>query len=104
MTELRSSQHKKRCSLCFSMDDCLTAPQVEAVNGHSGRVWIAEAGLWLGLWQGHYHGGEDRLWLRWFDAQGNWILIGDERAEHAEQRAERLAEQLRQLGQDPDGI
>jgi Uma2 family endonuclease len=54
------------------------------VNGHSGRVWIAEAGLWLGLWNGRYHGGEDRMWLRWFDTQENEVLTAGERAEHAE--------------------
>ncbi|HEX8998673.1 MAG TPA: Uma2 family endonuclease [Blastocatellia bacterium] len=108
------------------------------VTDHGGRFWIAEAELGLGLWQGNYH-GQERLWLRWYDAQGNWIPFADERiaqerlraeqerqqkeaaflreaqlrqrAEQAEQvgeqerqRAERLAEMLRQLGQDPDQV
>lgn len=99
------------------------------VTGHAGRFWIAEAELGLGLWQGTYQ-AQERLWLRWFDAQGNWLPTSDERAtqqqkekeaallreaqlrqraEQAEQtaemerqRADRLAELLRQLGQDPD--
>jgi Uma2 family endonuclease len=75
----------------------------EEVIGHNGRFWIEEAGLGLGLWQGSYR-QQDRLWLRWFDAQGNWISTGDELADQERQRAERLAELLRQLGQDPDQV
>lgn len=106
------------------------------VTGHEGTLWIPEAELGLGLWQGSYH-RQERLWLRWFDAQGNWVPTDDERAEQERrekdaaflreahlrqrteqaeqvaeqerqraeqerQRAERLAELLRQLGQDPD--
>ncbi|NET62400.1 MAG: Uma2 family endonuclease [Symploca sp. SIO2E6] len=48
-------------------------------------------------------------WLRWWDNQGNLLLTGDERSqlltsqlEQERQRAERLAEQLRQMGIDPD--
>jgi Uma2 family endonuclease len=82
---------------------------VEA-KGHNGRFWIAETGLWLGLWQGRYD-RQERLWLRWFGTQENWIPTDAERAEHAEQRADqaekradRMADLLRQLGQDPDQI
>jgi Uma2 family endonuclease len=82
----------------------------EEVIGHNSRFWIEEAGLGLGLWQGSYR-QQDRLWLRWFDAQGNWIPTADERADqerrradNAERQAERLAELLRQLGHDPDQI
>lgn len=101
------------------------------VTGHNGRFWVAEAELGLGLWRGSYNRYE-RLWLRWFDAQENWIPTTGElagqwrsekdaallreaqlrhRAEQAEQvaeqerrRAERLAKLLRQLGQDPDQV
>ena len=47
-------------------------------------------------------------WLRWWDAAGNLLLTGaeraetaEQRAETAEQRAERLAAQLRALGIEP---
>lgn len=108
------------------------------VKDHDGRLWIPEAGLFLGLWRGDYK-WHDREWLRWCDADGNWIPTGEERAEQEyqraeqttrlarqeranagqalrfaelerqraeqeRQRAERLAEMLRQLGQDPDRI
>jgi Uma2 family endonuclease len=88
----------------------LTGARYEEVSGREERFWIAEAGLGLGLWQGSYH-GQERLWLRWHDAQGNCIptsaeLAEQERAEKKliEQRAERMAQLLRQLGQDPDQI
>jgi len=60
-------------------------------------------GLGLTLWEGEYEGKRDR-WLRWTDAEGKLIPTGKERAEQEHQRAERLAEMLRQLGQNPDEI
>lgn len=88
------------------------------------KVWISELELGLGLWQGEYQGIE-RLWLRWYDAEGNWVLTeteqerqekelaerraegaerraeeAEQRAEEAEQRAEELAQRLRDLGVD----
>ncbi|MEG3847505.1 Uma2 family endonuclease [Microcoleus sp. herbarium19] len=86
------------------------------------RVWMAEIDLGLGLWQGEYL-GVDRLWLRWYDSEGNWIPIPEERAEQEQQRAdqeqeradqeqeraelaearlESLIQRLRESGIDPD--
>lgn len=69
------------------------------------RIWINDIQLGLGLWQGVYQGIE-RLWLRWFDATGNWVLTPEEReagrVERERRRVERLAEQLRTLGVKPD--
>jgi hypothetical protein len=45
----------------------------------------------MGLWQGFY-GESDRVWLRWYDASGNWIVTPEERERR---RVERLVEQLR---------
>lgn len=68
------------------------------------RVWIPNLELGLGLWQGNYQ-GLYRLWLRWYDAQGNWILTEAEsakqEAEAAQRRAEELARKLRELGIEP---
>jgi len=71
-------------------------------------VWLPEVGLGLRMWQGTYE-GHDNTWLRWADQQGHPIATGAERAEHERQRADRerqraemLAEQLRQLGANPD--
>jgi hypothetical protein len=76
----------------------------------------------LGVWQGSYQ-NQPGLWLRWWDLQGDLLLIGTERAEQERQRAEqeheraeqerqraeqerqradRLAQRLRELGIDPD--
>ena len=44
------------------------------------RVWIPELELGLGLWFGKYKGWE-RDWLRWYDADGNWIPTPEEREE-----------------------
>jgi Uma2 family endonuclease len=82
-----------------------------------GHYPISPMGVELGIWQGSYL-NQTLPWLRWWDAQGNLLLSGDERAtleqqranferERAEQereRANRLAERLRQLGVDPDAL
>jgi len=66
-----------------------------------GHFPIAPLGVELGLWQGSYQ-HQTMLWLRWWDEEGNLLLIGDERAElerlRGEQQRERAesAEQARQ--------
>lgn len=95
------------------------------------RLWFAEIELGLGVWQGAYQAVEG-LWLRWFDADGNWLptskeqaiqarqattqaqqqvalaqqqaALAQQQAEQERQRAERLAAQLRSLGVDPESI
>ena len=46
------------------------------------------------IWQGRYQNAE-LPWLRWWDLQGNLLPTGEE-------RAERLAAQLRALGVEPE--
>lgn len=72
-------------------------------------TWLAEVGLGVTLWQGPFEGAEGE-WLRWCDRQGNVLFTGSELAgqqrrekEQAQHRAERLAEQLRRLGVEPEG-
>lgn len=71
------------------------------------KVWIPSLGIGLGLWQGEYRDC-DRQWLRWYDAQGNWIPTEAERErqekELVQARAQRLAERLREVGIDPEQI
>jgi Uma2 family endonuclease len=78
------------------------------------RIWMAELDLGIGLWQGTFE-GIDRLWLRWYDEQGNWVLTDTEqeqqRAEQERQRAEQaeaelisLRERLRAAGIDPNTL
>ena len=82
-------------------------------------VWLDEAELGLGLWQGEYQ-GVNRLWLRWYDRDNHWLLTpteradrraqqesqraeqADRRAQQESQRAERLAAQLKALGIEPE--
>jgi hypothetical protein len=75
-----------------------------------GRHWIADFGLYLGTWRGEK---EQRTgyWLRWWDEAGNLLLWGveqlaaeRERADRERQRADRLAEYLRDQGINPDEI
>ncbi len=55
----------------------------------------------LGIWEGEYQ-SQVWPWLRWWDLDGNLLLTGDERAEQERQRAERLVEQLKALGVEPE--
>jgi Uma2 family endonuclease len=80
------------------------------------KLWIEGLQIGLGLWQGTFSfANVERLWLRWYDAQGNWIptnaeraeqraIVAEQQAEKAEQRAERLAQALRDQGVDPENI
>ena len=97
----------------------LDGAQYQELELQEARVWMPELELGLGLWQGEYQGIE-RLWLRWYDDRGNWILTEAEqervekaqalqqaeqeklRAEAAEARLESLMQRLRDSGIDPD--
>jgi Uma2 family endonuclease len=59
------------------------------------RVWMPEIDLGLGLWQGEYL-GVDRLWLRWYDSEGNWIPTPEEQAQQRAEQAQQRAEQEQQ--------
>jgi hypothetical protein len=78
------------------------------------QVWIESLGIGLGVWQGYWL-KQERQWLRWFTRQGEWIRTNEEQerairlqaqqqALQAQQRADRLAQRLRDLGIDPDQI
>lgn len=53
-----------------------------------GHYPIKQLGVELGLWLGSYQNQPPLLWLRWWDREGNLLLIGSERAELEHQRAE----------------
>ncbi len=80
----------------------LTPPEGICAVGQS--IWLKAVGLGLTLWEGQFEDDVTRLWLRWCDESGQVIPTGAERANTAEQRAARLAEQLRALGVDPDTL
>lgn len=73
-----------------------------------GHYEITPMEVELGIWPGRYQDVE-LPWLRWWDAQGNVLLTGEERAEQERQEKERalqlaarLAAQLRALGVEPE--
>jgi hypothetical protein len=80
-------------------------------------TWLPGVELGLMLWQGRFEDRED-TWLRWRDRTGQMLLTGAERAEQehqraeqervmrqqAQERAERLAARLRELGIEPDQV
>jgi Uma2 family endonuclease len=90
----------------------LVAGRYQDISPNSrGHYPIAPMGVELGIWQGDFLLDTEFPWLRWWDDQGNLLLIGDERAETERQRAEtaeqenaRLREQLRALGVNPDTL
>ena len=67
-------------------------------------VWLKEAELGLGLWQGSYQGVE-RRWLRWYDRDRQWLPtpteVEKQRADLAEQENAQLRDRLRQAGLEP---
>jgi Uma2 family endonuclease len=67
------------------------------------RVWLPEIGLAIGRERGTYR-GRTREWLYWYDQHGNRLPTPEEKAEQERQRAERLAEKLRELGVDPSEL
>jgi Uma2 family endonuclease len=46
----------------------------------SNRYWIAQMGLFLGVWQGSRE-NRTGYWLRWWDEKGELLLWGSEQAE-----------------------
>jgi Uma2 family endonuclease len=69
-----------------------------------GHYPITPLSIELGLWHGTYQ-NQTQLWLRWWDSEGNLLLIGDERAEQERQRAEQerqRAEQERQRAEQAE--
>jgi Uma2 family endonuclease len=65
-----------------------------------GHYPILSLGVEIGIRQGFYQNAE-LPWLRFWDIKGNLLLTGQERAEQEFQRAERLAQRLRDLGIEP---
>jgi Uma2 family endonuclease len=60
-----------------------------------GRIWMPEVGLGLGLWEGRYR-GRQRLWLRWYNEQGQWIATDAEQANLQTEQERQRTEQERQ--------
>ncbi len=88
----------------------LVATRYEELTLVNERHWFEEMNLGLGVWQGVY-AETAGLWLRWYDAEDNWLPFPSEqvqqerrRTEEERHRAERLAARLRELGVDPEQV
>lgn len=60
--------------------------------------WFEELGLGLGVWSGRYRMA-DGQWLRWYDAEGQWLPTPAEQGEQERQQAE----QERQRAEQAEG-
>lgn len=100
----------------------LISGKYELIAMENNRVWLPEIGLGFGYEQGE-HIEWNREWLYWYDESGNRYLTAEERAvkaeiiakqqslianqerlarQQAEQKAQRLAEMLKEMGVDID--
>ncbi|MEM9006873.1 MAG: Uma2 family endonuclease [Cyanobacteria bacterium P01_F01_bin.86] len=102
--------------------------QEQRVQERNPLVWLTDLKVGLGIWEGVFEAAPGR-WLRWCDAEGNWLLTDTEQErlakeqerlakeqerlakeqerlakEQAQQRNEKLAEKLRSLGINPDDV
>ncbi|MDB9336733.1 Uma2 family endonuclease [Nodularia spumigena] len=76
---------------CFGL--MMNRYQPLSVNGLG--VWLEEAELGLGLWDGEYQGLK-RLWLRWYDRDNNWLLTPVEQEKQRVEQEKQRAEQEKQ--------
>jgi Uma2 family endonuclease len=83
---------------CFGL--VMNRYQPLSINGLG--VWLEEAELGLGLWEGEYQ-GLTRQWLRWYDKDNNWLPTPEERekqrAEQEKQRADSAELEVAKLRQ-----
>jgi Uma2 family endonuclease len=95
--------------------------QEQAVAEMNPKIWIPELQIGLGLWEGSYRDLR-RGWIRWCDAEGNWLKTEVERErsekdrissekenlrrekENLRKEKEKLANYLRSIGIDPDNL
>jgi hypothetical protein len=68
-----------------------------------GNYPIYGLGIELGVWEGSYQNQHQR-WLRWWDEEGNLLLIGSERADRLEQAHIEAIPRLFGLGLNPEQI
>ncbi len=59
----------------------------QAAPDDRGHYFLPRLGVALGIWTGHYL-NDTQPWMRWFDAAGQPLPTGHERAEYERQRAE----------------
>ncbi|MDB9342063.1 Uma2 family endonuclease [Nodularia spumigena CS-586/05] len=81
---------------CFGL--MMNRYQPLSVNGLG--VWLEEAELGLGLWDGEYQGLK-RLWLRWYDRDNNWLLTPvEQEKQRVEQEKQRVEQEKQRAEQE----
>ncbi len=72
----------------------------QTINAEKPQLWIPEINLGLAVWAGEYE-GINRRWLRWYDAEGNWVPTDVElaiaEADRERQKRLQLAAKLKSL-------
>jgi Uma2 family endonuclease len=76
----------------------LTAGSYREIDLPTPRLWIPELEIGLGLWDGEHYGLR-RLWLRWYDAEDNWLPTDAEREQRKTELERQRAELERQQAQ-----
>lgn len=87
---------------------------VDLLPNERGHLWCEALGLWIGLWKGEIQ-AQTHQWLRFYDPDGNLVLIGKEaetqraeaeriRAEKAESQIDKMRQRLQELGIDPNTL
>ncbi|MDJ0733504.1 MAG: Uma2 family endonuclease [Nostocaceae cyanobacterium] len=75
----------------------------EYILQQGNPVWLPEVGLAIGNQEGTFQ-GITRDWLYWYDENSVRYFTPEERANIAEDRVQKLKEELRKLGVDPDSL
>lgn len=96
-----------------------TRYQEQPVQAETPKIWLDDLAIGLGLWEGYFE-GLPGPWLRWCNQSGHWLLTDTEQERQAKEqerqakeqaqqqataaqaRADRLTEQLRRLGIEPE--
>ena len=65
----------------------------EVAANERGHYAIAPLAVELSIWHGVYQNVE-LPWLRWWNAEGDLLLTGEERAEQEQQKRQKLLEKL----------
>ncbi len=83
----------------FKLIDGEYQPQVIT----DGKYWLDDMSIGLGIWYGKFK-KNTRLWLRWYDANGNWFPTETEDERQQRLEAQKIAEQERSQRQQAEQI
>jgi Uma2 family endonuclease len=64
----------------------------QALNPNNPLIWLDDLAIGLGIWRGEFDQVEQD-WLRWCDAEGNWLLTDTEVEQQAKEQERRAKEQ-----------